>query len=92
MHHDFSLPPNREELQIRMSPLYSFPTLLSPTFKYTAEVPKFVSRFNLRSVEAAISRELSTDVWQNLYLLEMQVFTDSKGSTSTSAESLSLVE
>ena len=51
----------REQLQMKISPHYGFSTFFSPTFKYTAEVPELVSRFGLRSMEAAISRKLSSD-------------------------------
>lgn len=40
---------------------YCFSTFFSPTFKYVAETPKLKLRFGLRSTEAAISRELSSD-------------------------------
>lgn len=80
----------REQLQVKMSPHYGFSTFFSSTFKYVAELPRLVSRFGLRSMEAAISRELSSDTRQELYLLEVQVFTDHKGRTS--AGSLKLVE
>lgn len=49
----------KEQLQGKMSPHYGFSTFFLLTFKYIAEVPKL----GLRSMEAVISRELSSDAW-----------------------------
>lgn len=51
----------REQLQVKVSPHCGFSTFFSPTFKHIAEVAKLVSRPGLRTMEAAISRELSSE-------------------------------
>lgn len=62
--------------------------LLSPTFKYTAEIPKLVSVWS----KVTGGRELSSETRYDLCLLQMQVFNDYKGSTGVTAGRLKLIK